>query len=256
MKSGMLAAEAAYTALTSQPAGRPLDLSAYEKSVRSSWVSAGRLLCCLPLAAREGREAHGVRGARHSPRAGGAGAHARWHRMPPPAVSHPLPARLPRWPTPTLPHPNRCPGRPQIESELFRERNIRPAFSLGAGLWGGVAYSALDTYLLRGGAPWTLRHRWGGGRARVGQLVGRRARLGRGASAPVLFHYCMARAAHCTHESLPHRCPRPGPVGRRYADHERLRPAAECAPREYPKPDGTITFDLNTSLFRRAQPLL
>ncbi|MFN8989234.1 MAG: electron transfer flavoprotein-ubiquinone oxidoreductase [Betaproteobacteria bacterium] len=40
--------------------------------------------------------------------------------------------------------------------ELHRVRNIRPAFRWG--LLGGVAYSALDTYLLRGRAPWTLRH--------------------------------------------------------------------------------------------------
>ena len=40
--------------------------------------------------------------------------------------------------------------------ELHRVRNIRPSFRWG--LWGGMAYSALDTYLLRGRAPWTLRH--------------------------------------------------------------------------------------------------
>ncbi|MFN8997045.1 MAG: electron transfer flavoprotein-ubiquinone oxidoreductase [Betaproteobacteria bacterium] len=40
--------------------------------------------------------------------------------------------------------------------ELHRVRNIRPAFRWG--LLGGVAYSALDTSLLRGRAPWTLRH--------------------------------------------------------------------------------------------------
>ena len=28
------------------------------------------------------------------------------------------------------------------------------------GLWGGLAHAALDTYLLRGYAPWTLRHRY------------------------------------------------------------------------------------------------
>jgi len=39
--------------------------------------------------------------------------------------------------------------------ELHRARNIRPAFR--AGLWGGVIYGALDTYVLRGKAPWTLR---------------------------------------------------------------------------------------------------
>jgi electron-transferring-flavoprotein dehydrogenase len=40
--------------------------------------------------------------------------------------------------------------------ELKRVRNIRPSFRWG--MWGGMAYSGLDTYLLRGRAPWTLRH--------------------------------------------------------------------------------------------------
>jgi len=41
--------------------------------------------------------------------------------------------------------------------ELKKARNIRPAFRWG--LWAGVLYSALDTYLLGGRAPWTLHHR-------------------------------------------------------------------------------------------------
>jgi electron-transferring-flavoprotein dehydrogenase len=40
--------------------------------------------------------------------------------------------------------------------ELYRVRNIKPAFH--AGMWTGILYSALDTYVLRGRAPWTLRH--------------------------------------------------------------------------------------------------
>jgi electron-transferring-flavoprotein dehydrogenase len=40
--------------------------------------------------------------------------------------------------------------------ELYRARNIRPSFQ--KGLWAGLAYSALDTYLLRGKAPWTFHH--------------------------------------------------------------------------------------------------
>ncbi len=40
--------------------------------------------------------------------------------------------------------------------ELDRVRNIRPAFRWG--LYGGIAYSAIDTYLFRGRAPWTLHH--------------------------------------------------------------------------------------------------
>ena len=74
--------------------------------------------------------------------------------------------------------------------ELRGVRNIRPAFHWG--LWPGVAYSALDTYVLRGHAPWTLGHR---------------------------------------------------------ADHTTLRPAADCAPIAYPRPDGKLTFDRLSSVF-------
>jgi electron-transferring-flavoprotein dehydrogenase len=42
-----------------------------------------------------------------------------------------------------------------IWEELRRVRNIRPAFRWG--LWAGLAYSAIDTYLFGGRAPWTLR---------------------------------------------------------------------------------------------------
>ena len=40
--------------------------------------------------------------------------------------------------------------------ELYRVRNIRPSFRWG--LWGGMAYSAIDTYVFQGKAPWTLRN--------------------------------------------------------------------------------------------------
>ena len=43
-----------------------------------------------------------------------------------------------------------------IWDELYRVRNLRPAFRWG--LWAGLAYAAIDTYLLRGRAPWTFRH--------------------------------------------------------------------------------------------------
>ena len=44
-----------------------------------------------------------------------------------------------------------------IWSELSKVRNVRPAFAR-MGLWGGLAYSALDTFLFRGKAPWTFHH--------------------------------------------------------------------------------------------------
>jgi electron-transferring-flavoprotein dehydrogenase len=40
--------------------------------------------------------------------------------------------------------------------ELFLARNIRPSFRFG--LFGGLAYSGLDAYVLRGRAPWTMHH--------------------------------------------------------------------------------------------------
>ena len=44
-----------------------------------------------------------------------------------------------------------------VWQELSQVRNIRPSFAK-FGLWGGLAYSALDTYVLRGKAPWTFHH--------------------------------------------------------------------------------------------------
>ncbi|MGE0714384.1 MAG: electron transfer flavoprotein-ubiquinone oxidoreductase [Alphaproteobacteria bacterium] len=43
-----------------------------------------------------------------------------------------------------------------VWEELHGVRNIRPAFR--HGLLAGLAYSAIDTYVLRGKAPWTLHH--------------------------------------------------------------------------------------------------
>ena len=85
--------------------------------------------------------------------------------------------------------------RPRLENtwlwdELHRVRNLRPSFRWG--LWGGVLYSGLDTYVLRGKAPWTLHH---------------------------------------------------------HADHAALKKASECPRIEYPKPDGVVSFDRNSSVF-------
>ncbi|MDF7675743.1 electron transfer flavoprotein-ubiquinone oxidoreductase [Neisseriaceae bacterium ESL0693] len=43
-----------------------------------------------------------------------------------------------------------------LSTELYRVRNIRPAFKWG--LFGAFAYGALDEYVFRGKAPWTLKH--------------------------------------------------------------------------------------------------
>lgn len=43
-----------------------------------------------------------------------------------------------------------------VYDELYRVRNIRPAMNWG--LWPGLLYSAMDTYLFRGKAPWTFKN--------------------------------------------------------------------------------------------------
>ncbi len=43
-----------------------------------------------------------------------------------------------------------------VHEELRRARNVRPAFKWG--LIGGTLYTGIDQILLRGKAPWTLRH--------------------------------------------------------------------------------------------------
>ena len=44
-----------------------------------------------------------------------------------------------------------------VYEELKAVRNIRPAFAKW-GMWGGLVNAALDTYLFRGKAPWTMTH--------------------------------------------------------------------------------------------------
>lgn len=44
-----------------------------------------------------------------------------------------------------------------IYDELEHARNIRPGFRFG--LWPGLLHAALDHYVFRGKAPWTLKNR-------------------------------------------------------------------------------------------------
>ena len=94
------------------------------------------------------------------------------------------------------------PAEPVAYETLFREswlhdelqgvRNIRPGFAKW-GMYGGLVAAALDAFVFRGKAPWTLHH--------------------------------------------PH------------PDHATLKPAAQFTPIEYPKPDGKVSFDRNSSVF-------
>lgn len=88
MKTGMLAAEAAFDVVTSPEAAenqeqeKANDMSAYEESFRNSWVY----------------------------------------------------------------------------QDLHEVRNLRPSFNTGLGIWGGIAYSGVDSLFLKGRTPWTFHH--------------------------------------------------------------------------------------------------
>jgi electron-transferring-flavoprotein dehydrogenase len=79
-----------------------------------------------------------------------------------------------------------------VWEELSAVRNIRPGFAK-FGRWGGLVNAAIDTYVFRGKAPWTL------------------------------------------HQPHP--------------DNETLTDASAAPQIVYPKPDGVLTFDRNSSVF-------
>jgi len=79
-----------------------------------------------------------------------------------------------------------------VWEDLYKVRNSRPAFKYG--LFPALAINAVDTFLFRGKAPFTL------------------------------------------HMKEP--------------DYKHLKPASQCTPIDYPKPDGKLTFDLMTNVSR------
>lgn len=81
-----------------------------------------------------------------------------------------------------------------IYKELYSVRNVRPSFNSLLGGIAGMAYSGLDTFILKGRVPWTFKF----------------------------------------HES----------------DASVTETAANHKPIDYPKPDGTISFDIMTSVSR------
>ena len=50
--------------------------------------------------------------------------------------------------------------RSALYQELYKARNVRPSFKWG--LWGGSIYTAFDAFIMRGNAPWTLKHHGNG----------------------------------------------------------------------------------------------
>lgn len=45
-----------------------------------------------------------------------------------------------------------------IWKELYAVRNIRPSFHNYFGLYGGMVYTGIFYWILRGKEPWTLKH--------------------------------------------------------------------------------------------------
>ncbi|KIK76733.1 hypothetical protein PAXRUDRAFT_413626 [Paxillus rubicundulus Ve08.2h10] len=48
-----------------------------------------------------------------------------------------------------------------VWSDLNEVRNLRASFNTPLGLWGGIAYSGVDSLFLKGRTPWTFRNRRG-----------------------------------------------------------------------------------------------
>lgn len=46
-----------------------------------------------------------------------------------------------------------------IYKELYQVRNMRPSFHTKLGIYGGILYSGLEAFILRGHEPWTFHHR-------------------------------------------------------------------------------------------------
>ncbi|KAF4595598.1 electron-transferring-flavoprotein dehydrogenase [Ophiocordyceps camponoti-floridani] len=46
-----------------------------------------------------------------------------------------------------------------VWKELREVRNMRPSFHTPLGVYGGLAYSGLEAFLLKGRSPWTLKHK-------------------------------------------------------------------------------------------------
>jgi electron-transferring-flavoprotein dehydrogenase len=45
-----------------------------------------------------------------------------------------------------------------IQQELHEVRNVRPSFTTPLGIYGGMLYSGLDTFILKGRVPFTIPH--------------------------------------------------------------------------------------------------
>jgi len=49
--------------------------------------------------------------------------------------------------------------RSSIWKELKEVRNMRPSFHTPLGIYGGMVYSGLEAFILKGRVPWTLKHK-------------------------------------------------------------------------------------------------
>lgn len=52
-----------------------------------------------------------------------------------------------------------CLRKSSVWQELKEVRNMRPSFHTPLGIYGGLLYSGLEAYILKGRVPWTLKHK-------------------------------------------------------------------------------------------------
>lgn len=45
-----------------------------------------------------------------------------------------------------------------VWEDLNAVRNLRASFNTGLGIWGGIAYSGVDSLFFKGRTPWTFHH--------------------------------------------------------------------------------------------------
>ena len=159
MKSGMLAAEAAFDALTSATSSAPADLAPYEAALKASWVW---------------EELERERNIRPACAVGHIlDQHYRsWHICCSKEDQEDAAESLHGCIEPLKPASCFCGRLSELRCFLYW---THISCLLGSkicilfycpvvhrfkyGLWPGMALSAVDTVLLRGKAPWTLRHR-------------------------------------------------------------------------------------------------
>ncbi|MCO8601201.1 electron transfer flavoprotein-ubiquinone oxidoreductase, partial [Burkholderia cenocepacia] len=109
-----------------------------------------------------------------------------------------------------------------LYTELYRARNFKQW--MAKGLYLGTLMVGLEQKVMGGNVPWTHFKQWMAKGLYLGTLMVGLEQKVMGGNVPWTLHH-------------------------QHADHEMLKPASQCEPIAYPKPDGKLTFDRLSSVF-------